>query len=291
MTNKKIHSLFKKGSKTYFYSTLFFPKPVKEDVSILYAFVRKADDFVDSIPQRADDFYSFRSGYEMALSGKPSGDVVIDTFVDLLERKDMCPDWVDAFFESMEADIYKSRYETLEELEVYLYGSSEVVGLMMAKIMGLSERSYVAARYLGKAMQYINFIRDVEEDIRLGRSYLPGDGMRKHGLESLEYEHVVDRPESYRAFIEDQIDVYRSWMKTAETGYRYIPMRYLVPIKTASDMYMWTAERILWDPFTVYRGKVKPSLYRIVCRGISNAMKLRDWGRDIPGFHGVPAIS
>ena len=60
MTNSTIYSLFKKGSKTYFYSTIFFPKKVKEEVFILYSFLRKADDYVDAIPQDAEGFYDFR---------------------------------------------------------------------------------------------------------------------------------------------------------------------------------------------------------------------------------------
>ncbi len=287
---KTIHSLFKKGSKTYFYSTLFFPKAVKGDVSILYAFVRKADDFVDSIPQQTRDFYSFRDRYQEALQGTGSGDIVIDSFLDLMERRDFKLDWVDAFFASMEADIYKDSYATIGELEEYLYGSSEVVGLMMANIMELPRESYDAARYLGKAMQYINFIRDIEEDLRLGRSYLPADEMRCHGIESLDYDHVVNHPEGFREFIGVQIERYWGWIDAAERGFPFIPRRFLIPIKTASDMYMWTAKQILQDPLVVYSKKMKPSLYRVLGRGLSNAVKLRDWRSELPSITTTPTV-
>lgn len=59
--DKTIYTIFKKGSRTYFYSTIFFPKTVKKDVFTLYSFLRKADDYVDSIPQDAESFYAFKN--------------------------------------------------------------------------------------------------------------------------------------------------------------------------------------------------------------------------------------
>jgi phytoene synthase len=272
MVDSRIRTIFKKGSKTYFYSTFFFPKVVKEDVSILYGFVRKADDFVDTIPQQVDSFMDFKARYRRALSGERTGDIVIDSFVDLMDRKGFEESWVEAFLQSMEDDITISSYETLRRLERYLYGSSEVIGLMMARVMDLPEESHTAARYLGKAMQYINFIRDIEEDLGLGRSYFPSREMDRFGLDGLNYEETSRKPEAFRGFASAQIDRYFSWMETAEAGFKHIPRRYLIPIKTASDMYKWTARKIAANPFIVYRKKVKPSLNRIVYTALWNAI-------------------
>ena len=62
MVTKKLFNIFKKGSRTYFYSSLFFPNGVRGDVFRLYAFVRRADDFVDSIPQQKEKFYKSTTG-------------------------------------------------------------------------------------------------------------------------------------------------------------------------------------------------------------------------------------
>ncbi|MFY9638957.1 MAG: phytoene/squalene synthase family protein, partial [Methanobacterium sp.] len=184
--DKNIYTIFKKGSRTYFYSTIFFPKTVKKDVFTLYSFLRKTDDYVDSIPQDTESFYAFKDRYNDAKEGKITGDVIIDSFVELVNRKNFESKWVDAFLNSMEMDIYKSTYQNMEELMTYLYGSSEVVGLFMAKIMDLSPESFNAAKNLGRAMQFINFIRDISEDIELGRVYFPQDDLEKFGLENLE---------------------------------------------------------------------------------------------------------
>lgn len=272
MINQTIYSIFKGGSKTYFYSTIFFPKKVKEDVFILYSFLRKADDYVDSIPQDADGFYSFKERYYQAIEGNITGDIVVDSFVKLSERKKFETYWIDAFLNSMEMDITKSSYETMDDLLVYLYGSSEVVGLFMAKIMELSPKSYENARYLGRAMQYINFIRDISEDIELGRTYFPQEDLKLFNLKSLDEDFTKERPEEFRGFVRKQLETYYSWQKKAEEGFSYIPFRYLVPIKTASDLYKWTGSQINKNPFVVYRRKVKPSIPNILSKVVFNSI-------------------
>ncbi|NYB51967.1 MAG: phytoene/squalene synthase family protein [Methanobacteriaceae archaeon] len=272
--NKTIYSIFKKGSKTYYYSTIFFPKRVKRDVFILYSFLRKADDYVDQIPQDSEGFYQFRDRYYQALEGEETGDVVADSFVKLARRKRFENEWVEAFLESMAMDITKSTYKDLDELQTYLYGSSEVVGLFMARIMDLPEESFPAARHLGRAMQYINFIRDIAEDLELGRTYFPQNDLEEFNLKSLEEKDAAVNPDGFRGFVRKQLKTYQSWQQVAEEGFKYIPYRYLIPIKTASDMYNWTAQQIAKDPFVVYQRKVKPSAPKIVSNIFGNSIRL-----------------
>jgi phytoene synthase len=137
--------------------------------------------------------------------------------------------------------------------------------------MDLPDQSYGFAKMQGRAMQYINFIRDIDEDLSLGRRYLPLD---ESPLESLERAHVTGQVDAFREFVRHQLDLYRSWQTEAERGYRFIPKRYLIPIKTASDMYGWTARRIEHDPLVVYARKVKPPKFRIMLQVIKNALLL-----------------
>ena len=273
MVDRTLYSIFREGSKTYFYSSLFFPMDVRNDVFVLYAFVRKADNFVDTIPQRAKEFYAFWEKYEAALNGKESGDIVIDTFISLMNQKKFNREWIRAFFDAMEMDLKKSNYKNIEETKQYMYGSAEVVGLMMATIMGLPKESFECARYLGRAMQYINFIRDIREDLTLGRQYLPQSDLHKCGLESLECEHVKNHKAGFNDFIRTQIKYYENWQRVAENGFLYIPKRYFIPIKTASDMYKWTAEKITKYPLIVYEKKVKPSTPFIVSRFVYSTLR------------------
>lgn len=247
---KSDNRVFKKGSTTYYYSSLFFPKKVKEDVSILYVFVRILDDLVDSTPQNAKQFYKYWEIYRGAWQKKGKVNF-INRMVALAREYQFQPEWIDAFWKSMEMDLIKPRHSSLKETEEYMYGSAEVIGLMMAKIMGLSEEALETAKKLGKAMQYANFIRDFQEDTEMGRDYL----------------QVKDR-DGFLKNIPLLISRFDGWQKEAEGGYGYLPKRYLVPIKTAAEMYKWTMRKISQNPSTVFERKVKPSKLRIILTGL-----------------------
>ena len=158
----------------------------------------------------------------------------------------------------MELDNYKNEYNSLAETLEYIYGSAEVIGLMMCRILDLDEQSFPFAQAQGRAMQYINFIRDIQEDNRLGRRYLPLTP--KHQTQDLHFETIQKRQQYFVQWLHNEIQRYFTWQNEAEKGYQYIPRRYLIPIKTASDLYQWTARQIEAAPTVVYQHKVKPSL-------------------------------
>ena len=262
--------IFSKGSKTYFTASLFFPADIRRDVFVLYAFVRTADDFVDSVPQNRRDFYKFKELYNSSLrNGKKTGNEIIDNFIDLLKRKKFKPEWVNAFLESMELDLRKKKYKTIDETLHYIFGSAEVIGLFMSRILDLPKKADKHAQMLGRAMQMINFIRDIAEDNSFGRVYLPLTGKVK----SLDYSFASSHKADFEVFIRQKSILYKKWQKSAEEGYKYIPKRYLVPIKTAADMYLWTASEIEKKPMIVYERKVKPSRWRILKTLIANEVK------------------
>jgi phytoene synthase len=259
--------IFRSGSKTYFNSSIFFPPRIRERVFTLYAFVRVADNYVDAIPQKTEEFINFRRRYETARAGTPANDIIIDSFLKLSAECGFDPAWVQAFLNSMEADLSKQNYDTLEETLAYVYGSAEVIGLFMARIMELPEEAHPPAAMLGRAMQYINFIRDIAEDTLLGRRYLPLNGASPLIVTT---DYARKNPREFSAFIGGHLALYRVWQKDAVAGYSFIPRRYRVPIKTAADMYWWTADRIAARPLIVFDEKVKPSRGRILLRILKN---------------------
>ncbi len=269
------YDTFRAGSTTYFNSSLFFPAPVRRDVFTLYGFVRVADNFVDRVPQDGEGFRGFVAAYRGAAQGRPAGEPIIDGFVELAGRKGFDPAWTEAFLHSMELDLSKANYDTEEETLEYIYGSAEVIGLFMARIMDLPDASLPHARLLGRAMQYINFIRDLDEDRGLGRRYLP---LQATPLAALAVEQGIDlqtarrQPEAFRGFLRHHLSLYKEWQAQGEQGYRYIPRRYRIAVKTAADMYNWTARRIEKDPLVVFRRKVKPSRGRILLQAAANAL-------------------
>lgn len=257
------NAIFRKGSTTFFYSSLFFPKKVKEEVFTLYAYVRVIDDIVDAKNPDKAFLENLWNQTTQAWKNKSVSNSVVSDFIKLAKNKDFEWSWITAFWWAMRQDLVKKNYDSFSELEKYMYGSAEVIGLMMARILSLPREADEAAMLQGKAMQLINFIRDVKEDEELGRKYV-FFGQKKS----------EDDLASWKEVAEKEIDRYYQIQEKAKKGWKYIPYRYLIPIKTAAEMYGWTAKSIKRDPQKVWQEKIKPSKTRIVFAAIKNTFSL-----------------
>jgi phytoene synthase len=262
-------NIFKKGSTTYYYSSLFFPASIRHAVFTFYAYVRVADDLVDSIPQNISGFEDFCKESSTAFKNKPAHNKIILAFRDVTKEYDIPYKWIESFLKAMRADTQKSTYKKFKELEEYMYGSAEVIGLVMAKILKLPKESYQYAQLQGKAMQLINFIRDVDEDIKLGRTYIPLEDLNKFGLKDLNIQTDQEK-EAFSNLIKFEIKRYRNIQKQAEKGYQFMPITVLIPVKTAADIYNWTADEIEKNPLIVFERKVKPNPAHVLSKVFVN---------------------
>ncbi len=265
MAHSTTYRIFKTRSRTFFVSSLFFPAALRDEVFTFYSFVRTADDFVDTIPPKREEFFSFKQRFEDAYHKQArANNPLIDEFVALMHEREIPFAWIASFFAAMEADLTKKTYATLAELETYMYGSAEVIGLVMAKLMNLPSDSYSAAQCLGRAFQYINFIRDLAEDTQLGRQYIPTECLAHHNLTHLSRSDITHQQQNFRELVQTELSRYRSWQAEGERGFAYIPRRFRIPIKTAADLYRSTAKKIASDPFIILDHAIKPSLVRIL---------------------------
>ena len=274
MSSSQNTAIMRRSSITFFYSSLFFPRAIRDDVRTLYAFVRTADDFVDRVPQDAKGFQKFCEEYRACVDGSECSSEVVQEFVELARRRRIQRDWVDSFLWAMGQDLSKAVYTDISETLAYVYGSAETVGMMMARIMELPEESLPCARALGRAFQYINFIRDIFEDAAMGRTYLPLGELRAAGLAEVSEECVRKNPDAFNRFIRGQLKRYNDWLKEAENGYRYIPARALAAVKTAADMFNYTASVIQRRPISVLERKVKPPRILVIATGVRNFLRL-----------------
>ena len=276
--------IFKKASKTYYYSNIFFPPKIQIKISRLYSFVRIADDYVDSVPQNKQAFLELRSNYNGLLNDKSyqmsfinsnqSDFEIIQSFINLINEEGFDLKWVEAFLDSMELDTNPDFiYQTMTQTKKYIYGSASVIGLFVAKILNLDEASYKGATLLGDAFQYINFIRDIAEDVVLNRCYFPKTELEKFDLLNLTKEECYEKPENFKRFMEAQVYTYSKWQLKAEEYFKYIPKKYRIAIATASDMYAWTGLEISRDPFLVFQKKVKPRKRRIFLTALKNLLR------------------
>ncbi len=276
-------SIFRRASTTYYWSSRFFPAAVRADVFRLYGFVRVADDYVDTVPAQRRAFMAFRAAYEAAsanpdfktmLTARDSTDTrVIKHMISLQRRYAFDPAWVEAFLDAMQSDLDPAPIQTLDECERYMYGSAEVIGLMLAKIMKLPPEAAETARLQGRAMQYINFIRDIAEDNSLGRQYLPQEDLERFGLSDLSEKTVLANQAAFTKLIRFELARYRKWQAEAAAGYGYIPPRMRIAVRTAADMYDWTARQIDRDPLMVFVRKIKPTKRRVVGRALANVVR------------------
>ncbi len=166
----------------------------------------------------------------------------------------------------MAMDVRGKRYQKIDETMEYMYGSAEVIGLLMAKTLRLPNAAKHFAGVQGRAMQFINFLRDIAEDNELGRCYFPTTELKKFGLADLKEQTAREHPKEFEKFMRFQLKRYRAWQREANKGLQFIPKRSRVAIRTAVDMYDWTAKQIEKDPFIVYEKKVKPKKGRVVRR-------------------------
>ncbi|HYH75365.1 MAG TPA: phytoene/squalene synthase family protein [Candidatus Saccharimonadales bacterium] len=275
--------IFRQASTTYYWSSRFFPKTVREDVFKLYSFVRTADDCVDSVPQQRAAFKALRRAWEQA-SADPHFDTtvapddtlnvrVIKNMVYVYKKHGFDYAWVTAFLDAMQADLDGKTYATLEDTLWYVHGSAEVIGLMMAKIMNLSPAAYEAAMLQGRAMQWINFIRDMHEDALLGRCYFPAEELVRFGLPDVSAETAATHKAPFKKFVHFQIAQYQAWQTAASAGMHHIPRRPRIALKTAVDMYNWTGRVIARRPHAVFDGKIKPSRYRVIGTGVKHVFR------------------
>ena len=168
-------SWIQRHSKSFFLSSLLLPARVRQASWALYAFCRRADDAVDE--ERAGGMArveALRARLERVYAGRADDDPIDRAFAAVVERHAIPRALPEALLAGMEMDARGTRYATNDELLVYCFRVAATVGLMMTRVMGASDDvAYLRAADLGVAMQLTNIARDVGEDERRGRVYLP----------------------------------------------------------------------------------------------------------------------
>jgi phytoene synthase len=177
-------TLLRGGSRTFFAASLVLPKSVREPATGLYAFCRMADDAIDFGDDRGAALADLRARLDALYSGKPRDIAADRAFADSVARHLIPKAFPHALLEGFEWDSANRRYENLSQLKAYSVRVAGTVGAMMAMVMKVRSRALVArACDLGVAMQLTNIARDVGEDARCGRLYLPLEWMRAANLD------------------------------------------------------------------------------------------------------------
>ncbi|MEP7296817.1 MAG: phytoene/squalene synthase family protein [Burkholderiales bacterium] len=172
------------GSKTFLAASLLLPRDVHEPASALYAFCRLADDAVDATGDRRDAVERLRERLRLAYAGTPQDEPTDRALAVVVAQHHIPAALFDGLLEGFEWDLQGRRYDTLDALHDYAARVAGTVGAMMALLMKVrSAEGLARACDLGVAMQLSNIARDVGEDARMGRLYLPRDWMAEAGLD------------------------------------------------------------------------------------------------------------
>ena len=196
------------SGSSFYYSFLFLEPPRRQAITALYAFCREVDDVVDECPDAllARTKLAWWRGETSALfEGHPTHPVT-QALATSLKTFSLPREQLLEIIDGMEMDLDNTRYADFKALHLYCYRVASVVGLLAAEIFGYTDRMTLKyAHDLGLAFQLTNIIRDVGEDARRGRIYLPQDELAHFGVAEGDLVHAR-YSDDFRRLMEFQVE-------------------------------------------------------------------------------------
>lgn len=268
---KRCRALTKEFGTSYFYATQLFPREKRLATYALYSFFRLPDEIVDT--ERIDmkeKLATFKSDWEAAYGGGLVSEPVLTATAKVFKKYDIPFSLSVDFLAAMEQDISKERYETYANLQDYMYGSAEVVGLMMSYVVGFSDDSALQyAKKLGEAMQYTNFLRDIGEDYDdRGRIYIPRETLETYGVteEMIREKRLTTE---FKEMMADQVEFTRKLYTKAEPGIAMLNMDGRFAVRAASRLYEGILDKIIAADYDVLNNRVyttKLDKLKLLCK-------------------------
>lgn len=199
------------SGSSFYYSFLFLPMERRRAITALYAYCREVDDVVDECTDPGvarSKLAWWREEVARLYGGKPQHPVA-RALADVIQPYGIAQDQLLTVIDGMAMDLEYNRYPDFDTLKLYCHRVAGVVGLMSARIFGYTDpRTLDYAADLGLAFQLTNIIRDVGEDARRNRVYLPLDELAKAGLDATKIVHGSAQQEhsaAFRQLMEQQV--------------------------------------------------------------------------------------
>jgi phytoene synthase len=239
--------------KTFYLAALLLPPAKRPYVHALYGFARYADEIVDDAGCQLTDterekwLLDWGTRFVGAVrAGRQPDHPVTVAAADTLSRWDIPVSYIEDFLAAMRMDLTVREYATFDDLTRYMWGSAAVIGLQMLPVLEPVVDSDVAQPYavdLGMAFQLSNFIRDVGEDLRRGRVYLPMADLAHFGVDRDRLARcVVDGP--VRRLLAYEIARTRELYRSAEPGVRLLHPTSRDCVSTALRLYRGILNRV-----------------------------------------------
>ena len=244
-------SVTKAHSRTFYMSSALLPAEKRRAVRALYTFCRISDDLVD---RTEDDIEGKLNTWRTQVLSETviHDDPVLLAWADARARYGIPVQYVEQLIEGVSRDLIWKPYQTFGELAEYCYGVASTVGLMSMHIIGFSGKEAISyAVKLGVALQLTNILRDVSEDWRAGRLYLPKEELVDFGLSEADIAAgIVD--DRWRKFMRFQIKRNRVLYREAFPGIALLDSDGRFAIAAAAELYRAILEDIEahdWDVF------------------------------------------
>lgn len=274
--------------KTFFLATLLLPPAKRPYVHALYGFARHVDDIVDLSPgltaeRRAERLLDWSADFLAELDWGATSDPVRRAVLDTIARWEIPASYFADFLDAMRMDLTVTSYATYDDLAKYMWGSAAVIGLQMLPVLGRADERVrwdvleAHAIDLGTAFQLTNFIRDVAEDLRRGRIYLPQESLQQFGVDRDRLARGrVD--ESIRNLLAWEIERARRLYASAAPGIELVHATSRPCLRTASTLYAQILDEIERADYDVFSGRVHVGLLpraEVGLRGLRDAWKER----------------
>ncbi|MBL8994938.1 MAG: squalene/phytoene synthase family protein, partial [Spirochaetia bacterium] len=238
-------AFFSRNSRSFSFASLFFPKRIREKITRLYAFCRITDDLADGEvgledAERSGVLETWRRLACRSHQGEQTFFPVLDAVMGDMREGKVPFRYAEELIAGALMDQRPRLYETRSDLALYTYRVASVVGQWITELSGCHDpETLVEAARLGHAMQMTNILRDVGEDLRLGRIYLPEDSLREFDLRSHYLRDFSTRPihPVYASAIEALL---RETEAEYERAFRAIPKlhpAFRIPVAMAAEIY------------------------------------------------------
>ena len=262
-------------SKSFYFASGLLPEEKRSAIRALYAFCRTVDDIVDLSSKKDGDFELNYWRQVVRTASFMENDQVAAAWVDTLARYQIPNHFALQLIDGVARDLHQTRYETFDELATYCYGVASTTGLMSMYIVGFTNNAAIPyAIKLGVALQITNILRDVGEDYRNGRLYLPREELAFYGLreDDIALSKVTDR---WRQFMKFQIERSRQLYSDAWAGMKFLEPEGRLAIGAASVFYSGILDDIEVHDYDVFTRRAHISIWGKVSRIPSLWVKIK----------------
>ena len=198
----------KESHSSFLSAFIFLKKEKREALTALYAYCREVDDIADECLDHeiaSKKLNWWREEIERLFKGEPQHPVS-KALHPFLSHFNLSKNYFIEIIDGMEMDVKFNRYESFEQLELYCYRVASCVGILSAHIFGFKNKDTLTfAKNLGIALQLTNIIRDLGEDARRGRIYIPLDELKKLGVSEEEIISLKNS-EKIKILVQNQSD-------------------------------------------------------------------------------------